>query len=392
MNAIWTLARKDLLETSRDWLALIFIVIMPVAFTAFFGLLFGSGSDRLPLAVNNADEGEPAQSLVAALQASGVVSVQFESAEGAEAAVDDGRVTAALLIPPTYSDLVENGRPVDLTVVGVSGSSGVQTVQTEVVAIAGRLAAGEAAARAAVAVTTADRTAKAAALRFARPIAAGSLDQPVATITVVEAGTATGQIATGFVLSSPGMLVNFIMFSMLTAGATLIQERRNFTLLRLMTTRVRHWQLVAGKMGGMFLLTFVQQIILIATGQLLFGVDYFRDPVALLLMMIALSLFASSLGLLLSVLLKTEQALIAATILVSMGVAALSGAWFPREIAGQAFQTAGLLLPSTWILEDLRGIILRGFDTADVLPTLAFSLAWSIVLFGVAVWRFRLTD
>ncbi len=391
MNRVWTLAGKDLLETSRDRLAFLFIVIMPLAFTAFFGLMFGAGSDRLPLSVHNADQGGAAQELVAMLRESGVVKVQLETPEEAEAAVDDGRVTAALLIPAAFSTRLEAGRPVELTLIGVSGSSGVQTVRTEVGAVAGQLAAAEAAARAAVAATTDGALSPAAALKTARPLAAKSLEEPVATVTVVEAGTAAGQIPTGYVLSSPGMMINFIMFSMLTAGVALIQERRNFTLLRLMTTRLRRWELIAGKTVGMFLLTFVQQIILIGSGRLLFGVDYLRDPAALLLMMIALSLVASSLGLLLAALLPSEQALIATIILVSMAVSALSGAWFPREITGETFQTVGQALPTTWILDALRGIILRGFDVADVLPAFGFAVAWSIVLYAVAVWRFRLT-
>ena len=99
--------------------------------------------------------------------------------------------------------------------------------------------------------------------------------------------------------------------------------------------------------------------------------DYLRDPAALLVMMVSLSLVASTLGLLLASVLKSEQALIATTVLVSMGVAALSGAWFPLEITGQAFQTVGHLLPTAWILDGLRGIVVRGFDVGDVLPALA---------------------
>ena len=120
-------------------------------------------------------------------------------------------------------------------------------------------------------------------------------------------------------LSSPGMMVNFIMFSLLTAGIALIVERQNGTLQRLMTTRVRRWQLIGGKAAGMFLLTFVQQVLLIAVAQLFFGVDYLRDPAALLVMMVSLSLVASTLGLLLASVLKSEQALIATTVLVVDG-------------------------------------------------------------------------
>jgi ABC-type multidrug transport system permease subunit len=50
------------------------------------------------------------------------------------------------------------------------------------------------------------------------------------------------------------------------------------------------------------------------------------------------------------------------------------------------------LLPTAWILDALRGIILRGFGVADVLSALGVALAWSAALFALAVWRFRLSD
>ncbi len=398
MSRIWTLAAKDLLETRRDRLALLFTVIMPLAFTGFFGLMFGGGSDRLPLAVVTGDSGAAATQLVAALEQSTVVKVTTMEKDAAEKDVGEGKSVAALLIPAGFSNEVEGGKAAQLTLVTVAGSSGAQTVQTEVGTVAGELVAGERAAQAAVAVAGSSGAGQDnagqtdAVLSVARPLAAQSLDDPVASVRVVEAGAAAGQIPTGFVLSSPGMVLNFVMFGLLTAGVALILERRNNTLLRLMTTRVRRWELIAGKVLGMFILTFLQQVILIGAGQLLFGVDYLRDPAALLLMMVALSLVVSALGLLLASVLTSEQAMVATTVIVSMAVSALSGAWFPLEITGPAFQFVGHLLPTSWILDGLRGIVVRGFGVTDVLPAFAFALAWSAALFALAVWRFRLSD
>ena len=75
-----------------------------------------------------------------------------------------------------------------------------------------------------------------------------------------------------------------------------------------------------------------------------------------------------------------------------MSVSALSGAWFPLEITGAGFQFVGHLLPTAWILDGLRGIIVQGFGVADVLPAFGVALAWSAGLFALAVWRFRLTS
>ena len=394
------LARKDLLETVRDKLSFIFILIMPLAFTLFFGLLFGAGSaaEKLPLAVWDADGGDAAKQLVARLEDSPVVRVVVKTGDDLEQWMADDRAAAGLIVPEGYSAAVAAGEQADLTIVATQGSSGAQTAASEIRSLAGEQVTVELASRAAAEAVWRTRSypvgadpAAQDAVRI-RPVVAQALASPAASVRVVEAGAAANQTPSGFVLSSPGMMVNFILFSLMTAGIALIIERQNGTLQRLMTTRLRRWELIGGKAAGMFLLTFVQQILLIGVAQVFFGVDYLRDPAALLVMMVSLSLVASTLGLLLASVLKSEQALIATTVLVSMAIAALSGAWFPLEITGEAFQTVGHVLPTAWILDGLRGIIVRGFDVADVLPAFAVAVVWAAGFFAVAVWRFRLSD
>jgi ABC-2 type transport system permease protein len=396
------LAEKDLLQTARDRLAFIFILLMPLAFTLFFGLLFGANSsvDKLPLAVWDADAGVAAQQLVAALEKSAVVRVVATSGSELEQQIADNEAAAGLVIPSGYSRAVADGRQADLTIVATQGSSGASTAASEIRTLAGEQVTVELASRAAAEAVWQTRSMPAGTFdglvaesaAQARPVVARALASPAAGTRIVEAGTAANQTPSGFVLSSPGMMVNFILFSLVTAGSALIVERQNGTLQRLMTTRLRRRHLIGGKAAGMFLLTFAQQATLIAVAQIFFGVDYLRDPAALLVMMVSLSLVASTLGLLLAAVMKSEPALMATTVLVSMAVASLSGAWFPLEVTGQAFQSVGHLLPTAWILDGLRGIVLRGFDVADVLPAFAFSVAWSAGLFALAVWRFRLSE
>jgi ABC-2 type transport system permease protein len=394
------LARKDLQQTARDKLSFIFILVMPLAFTLFFGLLFGANSsvDKLPLAVWDADGGAAAKQLVADLGKSTAVLVVDKQGTAFEQWMADERAAAGLLIPKGYSAAVADGKRASLVIVSTQGSSGASTAASEVRTLAGDQVTVELATRAAVDSVMSATTRivpygyEQKLAEQARPVVAAALASPAASTKVVEAGAAANQTPSGFILSSPGMLVNFILFSLMTAGIALIVERQNGTLQRLMTTRLRRWELIGGKAAGMFLLTFAQQVLLIGVAQIFFGVDYLRDPAALLVMMVSLSLVASTLGLLLASVMKSEQALIATTVLVSMAVAALSGAWFPLEIAGEGFQTVGHVLPTAWILDGLRGIVVRGFDVADVLPAFLVSLAWSAGFFVLAIWRFRLTD
>jgi ABC-2 type transport system permease protein len=394
------LARKDLVQTARDRLSFIFILLMPLAFTLFFGILFGanSSSQKLPLAVWDADGGAAAKQLVTDLGKSAVVRVVAVEGSDIEQQIADDKAAAGLIIPAGYSQADADGKQAQLTIVSTEGSSGAATAASEIRSLAGEQVTVELASRAAAEAIWQTRSHPAGADPVtgsaveARPIVAQALASPAASTKIVEAGAAANQTPSGFVLSSPGMMVNFILFSLMTAGIALIIERQNGTLQRLMTTRLRRWELIGGKAAGMFCLTFAQQVILIAVAQLFFGVDYLRDPAALLVMMVSMSLIASTLGLLLAAVLKSEQALIATTVLVSMAVAALSGAWFPLEITGETFQTVGHLLPTAWILDGLRGIVVRGFGISDVLPAFLVSLAWAAGLFALAVWRFRLSD
>ena len=395
MQRILTLARKDLLETRRDRLSALFIFVMPLAFTTFFGLLLG-GANRLPLAVQNADGGAQARQLVAALQHSKAVHVVPRSATDFEGYMADGKAAAGLIIPAGFSAAVQ-AKPAPLTLVSTAGSTGGLGAATEVRAVAGRLVATELAAHLGVAealmriITGPGVTGlRAQLLARARPAAAQAMAHPALSVRTVQAGTAAGQVPSGFVLSSPGMMVNFIDVQphygrhrpdpgapQRHPAAAHDHARAPLGTYRRQDRRAcSHSPSCSRSCSSPW-------------SSSAFGVDYLRDPAALLLMMVSLAV-ASSLGLLLACVLTSEQALIATVVIVSMSISALSGAWFPLDITGPAFQFVGHLLPTAWILDGLRGIIVRGFGVRDVLPAFGIALAWAAGLFALAVARFRL--
>jgi ABC-2 type transport system permease protein len=395
VRRVWALAAKDLLQTRRDRLAIIFTLIMPIAFTVFLGILVGKGESAYPLAVANQDgSGKAAGRLVAELQQSKVVKVETTSADAIDGRVDADKVAAGLIIPSGFSDKVAAGEQAELVMVRVAGSSGAQTVietvRTAATGLVREQRAAQVAAQA-VAPEASERLLE-PLVAGAQPIVAQSLAAPALRVTTVRSGGQGNLIPSGFDLTSPGMIINFILFSLTVSAAALIEERRTGTLLRLLTTRVRRSELIGGKTLGMFTLSFTQQTLLIVIGAVAFGVGYFNAPLALLLVMIALSVLVSCIGLLLATLFHSEQALIATAVMVSMGMTALSGGWFPLEITGPTFQTVGHALPTTWILDAFRGISLKGWGVPQVLPAVGVAFAWAAGIFGLAVWRFRMSD
>jgi ABC-2 type transport system permease protein len=383
----WYIAAKEILQTRRDRMAFLFSLVMPVVFTLFFGWLLGGlseGDDRLPLGIADLDGGPIAAELVALLDESVVVAPEAVSADAADKEVDDDQLAAALVIPQDFSTRVDAGEPVTLTIIRVQASTGAQSAEEEVRAALERVGNARSAAQVALEVTESSGDRAAAALSAAQ----ASLATPSLEVTVQESGSEAGQIPRGFDQSSPGMVVNFIMFSLLTAATGMVMERRTMALPRLMTTRTPRAGIVGGKFVSMFLLSLTTQVILIALGQFLFGVDYLRSPTALVLVMLSLSALAAALGMMIATLLTSEQAIIATTVIASMMFSALGGAWFPLEVTGEGFSTVAHFLPTAWILDAFHGIILKGWGPIDVLPAVGVALAYALVFLGIAVFKF----
>ena len=124
-------------------------------------------------------------------------------------------------------------------------------------------------------------------------------------------------------------------------------------------------------------------------GQIFFGVDYMQAPLATLTMMGTLSLWAASLGLLIGALAKKEEQVITWSLIAMFLFAALGGAWFPLEFAGDAFATIGHVTPTAWAMDGLQNIVVRGQGLGSVLLPASILLVYSAAFFGVAVWRFR---
>jgi ABC-2 type transport system permease protein len=394
VNRLWHIATKELLLNRRDPLALLFTIVLPLIFTVFLGLLIPSGDEGeqgLPLALANADGSPAAEQLVERLGASPLLELEAMTASEIDAAVQDQEVAAGLIIPEGYGAAAAAGQSVALTFVRVATSSGAQSVWQAVESVLSESNSSQAAATAAaeqVAAVT-GRPLDDDLLESAGLMVETQLASPAIKVTTKDNGGAAAEEAGGFNQSSTGSLVNWVLFGLLGVSSTVVLERQLGLFRRLSAAGVRAREIIGGKMLAMVVLTFLQQILLILVGQLAFGVDYFNSPLALLITMISLSLLAAAFGLLIASLFRTEQAVIATTVITALLLAALGGAWFPLEVTGAGFSRVAHILPSAWLMDVLHGITLKGWGVVDVLGPLGIVWIWIVVLSAIAIWRFR---
>jgi ABC-2 type transport system permease protein len=215
------------------------------------------------------------------------------------------------------------------------------------------------------------------------------LATPVLTSAITEAGGAAEKHAGGFDQSSTGSIVNWVLFGIMGIAGMTVWERKQGLLLRLSGTGVRGREVITGKILAMVTITLLQQVLLVLVGRYALKVNYFSSPLSLVLTMITLSSLAAAVGLLVSVLFRSEQAVVATVVVTAMLMAALGGAWFPLEVTNAGFSHFAHVLPSAWVMDSLHGIVLGTWGVRDVLMPLGIVWAWIVGLVGIAIWRYR---
>ena len=147
MRRIFDIAGKDLLQTLRDRKTFMFLLLMPIAFTLFFGFAFGGfdqspADNRLPVGYLDLDNGQLSPEFHTLLANSTVIRLDEDpqrSAADLDQLVTDGDLAAAVIVPEGYSQSVLDGMPMKLTFIADPSNSSASTIQGEALTLVNRL-------------------------------------------------------------------------------------------------------------------------------------------------------------------------------------------------------------------------------------------------------------
>jgi len=396
---ILDLALKDLSQMFRDKRSLLFLVAMPIAFTFFMGLAYSNvGSDpnvdnRIPLAVVNPEpDAVLNQTLVTRLESSDSIRIESMEEKDAMNAFYKGDMAGVLIIPVGFSEQVSAGNEAQMKLIADSTSAQGQSLyQLLRVPISQLMSTVEVSRETAEIVGASDMSTEQSAA-FDLAWSKWTEASKVSLVKIEQAVAEESSDWTGgnpYNQSSPGILVQFAIFGLVTSAQIFVQEKKVRTLQRLITTNMKPWEIVAGHMLAMFTITFLQTLMLVVFGQWVLKVDYLREPLAVLLIMVTLGLWVASMGLLIGVVAKEEQQVILYSMIAMFLFSAMGGTWFPLETAGGAFAAIGKAMPSAWAMNGLQNILIRGLGLESVWMAVGMLSAYALFFFVLAVWRFR---
>ena len=224
-----------------------------------------------------------------------------------------------------------------------------------------------------------------------RPEALVELEETPRTLTMaVESAGPRRNPPTGFEQAVPGILVMFLLLTMLiNGGVGIVVERNQGILRRLAATPLRRSAIVAGKCGARWTLGLIETALAMVAGARLFGVNWGRNWPAVAGLLAVYALLVAMLGILLGNLAKNERQIVGLGVISANVLAALGGCWWPIEITPLWAQKLALLLPTGWAMDGLHKLVSFGEPVNAVLPHLAITAAAALAAAVVAARSFR---
>ncbi|MDR2007083.1 MAG: ABC transporter permease [Acidaminococcales bacterium] len=371
MTRLTALIKKEFIQMRRDRITLAIMVVMPLFQVLIFGFAINTDVKHLAAAVFDQSLSRESREFIEALTATEYYDITCAASSLQEITdqLQAGGVKAGIIIPPDYAAGLKNGRGSQVQVIVDATDS--------------------------IAATSAINTAQLVGESKSREIlvrklrAAGIAGLETSALDVRIRPWYNPDFITAFYMV-PGLCATILTLTMiLTTSLAIIRERERGTLEQLMVTPLRPYELMLGKIIPYIAMGYTQLTVLLLAAKLVFGVP-FQGSVFLLYLLTGLFITASlGLGLFISNTAKTQMQGIILSFSFIMPSVLLSGFMFPREAMPTFFYYLGYLVPITFYLKIIRGIVLKGASAEQLWPQILVLCAFIAIVMSVSILRFK---
>jgi ABC-2 type transport system permease protein len=406
MKIILQIGWKDLRVLFRDRAALILMLVAPFALTVGMGLVTGTlgnsdgGATKVSVIVVNQDQSTLGTALVGLLKSpelSQLLAVQeYSDAAAARTMVDTNKTAAVIIIPAGFTNSVipQSGQgSAAIAQIEVyknpSRQISAEVIQSIVERFLSNVETGRVGGQVAVSKLIANglipaQQAAQTGMQIGTQLANELDSQQTLTLKTIQASVSEEPNFLMYI--APGFALLFLMYTVSLGGRSLLTERQEGTLTRLMTTPIQPSQVLVGKMVGTYMVGLAQMIILIGASVMLLGL-YWGNPLALILLLVTAVAAATGWGMLLAALSRTPGQVSSFGLAMTLLFGLVGGSFFGGTITG-IFGYIGMLTPNYWGQKGFNTLA-NGGNLQDLLPVYTALLIMAAILLLISVTIFR---
>lgn len=358
-HRILAVLKKEFIQLKRDMTTLRMVIVIPIMQLLLFGFAINSDPKHLPTAILLRDNGIIVRNILTGLKNSGyfLITQSITSEEKAKTLLQQGIVTFVITIPENFTrDLLRGTRPYLL----------IEADATDPVAITGALGT----INKAIEIVM-ERDAKGSLL----PTSSGNAMYEVRIHKLYNPeGLSRYNIVPGLIA------IVLTMTCVMMTALSLTRERERGTMENLLSMPVKPIEVMLGKITPYILIGYTQSSIILLASYFVFDV-----PILGSLWLLALGLFIFivcnlALGFTLSTASQNQMQALQSSMFVLLPSILLSGFMFPFRGMPIWAQYLGSILPSTYFIRIVRGVMLKGSDFSEIWPHM-----WPLCIFMVTV-------
>jgi ABC-2 type transport system permease protein len=313
------------------------VIGIPIIQMSIFGYALSTDIKNVPLVVWDASNTVESRELVESFGQTEFFSVNFYATDYDDVTerIESGEAKVALVIPPEYSHHLYRGEtaPVQFFTDGSEPTTGIQALANASLIVQAK---------------GAELMSKAQLSEAAVPV---SLQPRVWYNPAMQSS----------IFYLPGLVGLILqMLTVLLTAFAIVRERENGTIEQLNVTPLRRGELIVGKLIPYIIIAYAQVILVLTTAVVIFSMPI-RGNLLLLLSLTSLFLmFSLGIGLLISTISRTQFQAMQASLMILLPSILLSGFIFPVESMPKEAQWIAAILPLTYYLRIVRGIVVKG--------------------------------
>jgi len=369
-SRLYGIIAKEFIQLWRDGLALTLALFVPVAMLFIFGWAINTDVKHIPTAVFEQSGSLEARLFLEAMENSQYFDVRRRVASHKELTrlIDSGEAKVGVVIPPDYARRLTRQEAAIQVIVDASDPQ----VATSAINAATSLGAQRSLQ---VLTQTLEGT------RLARQA------EPPVDVRV-RAWYNPDLVSAIFIV--PGLIGALLMQTTITAMAvSVVREREKGTLEALIVSPIRRWELLLGKIVPNLLVAFGQMTMALVVAHYVFDVPIRGSLPLLYALSLVFMMGTLGVGILLSTASRTVPQAMQLAFLTFLPSIYLSGLLFPIEGMPAGAQYLAAIIPLTYFLKIVRGIILKGVGFEYLWPSLVPLIIFGAVVFSLAVLKFR---
>ncbi|HVO05375.1 MAG TPA: ABC transporter permease [Burkholderiaceae bacterium] len=360
----WGIVLKEFLQLKRDRITFGMVIGVPIVQLLLFGYAINTDPRHLPTAVVVHEPSEFTRSYLSAMKTSGYFDFVDElgSEEAARAALARGDVQFVVNFPVDFTRALLRGeRPAllieaDATDPAAAGAA-IASVRELAFSVARKDLQGALA-----------------------PLAGG---EPPFDVRVHKLYNPEGLTQHNIVPGLMGVILTMTMVMM--TGLAMTRERERGTMENLLATPARPLEVMTGKIVPYIFIGLIQSTIILLAAVYLFGVPFVGSVPILYIVSLIFIAANLTVGITVSSLAQNQLQAMQLTFFYFLPTMLLSGFMFPFQGMPRWAQWVGDVLPATYFMRLVRGILLKGNGWPDLWPNI-----WPMGVFTVLVMGFAL--